>query len=181
MRDTRPASDDRSHRRQRSRRLHPSARALRLPPHRSPRQCRLQARPLAGLGVDAAGTQHRRHDPAIRTRRMILRHRLAIVLGLNQTMTWGMTFYLPAVIAEPAAHSIGASHVAILGAFTWALLVTSLAAPRVGKWIDRHGGRGSLAISIAITAAGQLTLATATNLYLWYIGWSVIGAGMALG
>jgi len=112
---------------------------------------------------------------------MILRHRLAIVLGLNQTMTWGMTFYLPAVIAEPAAHSIGASHVAILGAFTWALLVTSLAAPRVGKWIDRHGGRGSLAISIAITAAGQLTLATATNLYLWYIGWSVIGAGMALG
>ena len=112
---------------------------------------------------------------------MILRHRLAIVLGLNQTMTWGMTFYLPAVIAAPAAHSIGASHFAILGAFTWALLVTGASAPRVGRWIDQHGGRGPLASSIVLTAAGQLLLAIATNLYVWYIGWSIIGAGMALG
>ena len=31
------------------------------------------------------------------------RRRLGLVLGLNQTMSWGMTFYLPAVIAAPAA------------------------------------------------------------------------------
>lgn len=112
---------------------------------------------------------------------MILRRRLAIVLGLNQTMTWGTTFYLPAVIAEPAARSIGASHFAILGAFTWALLITGASAPRVGRWIDRHGGRGPLASSTVITAAGQLVLATATSLYVWYVGWAIIGAGMALG
>lgn len=112
---------------------------------------------------------------------MIPQRRLAVALGLNQTMTWGMTFYLPAVIAGPAARNIGASSFAMLGAFTWALLVTSVLAPRVGRWIDRSGGRGPLALSIVVTAVGQVLLATAPNLAVWYVGWTVIGAGMACG
>ncbi len=112
---------------------------------------------------------------------MIPRRRLAVVLGLNQTMTWGMTFYLPAVIAAPVAKSLGASSFALLGAFTWALLVTGMLAPRVGRWIDSAGGRTPLALSIAVTAAGQVMLATAPSLILWYVGWTVIGAGMACG
>lgn len=109
------------------------------------------------------------------------RRRVAVVLGLNQLLTWGMTFYLPAVIATPAANSIGASHFAILGAFTWALLMTGVSAPRVGKWIDRYGGRGPLTLSIIVTAVGQVMLASAYNLPMWYVAWSVIGIGMALG
>lgn len=112
---------------------------------------------------------------------MIPRRRLAVVLGLNQTMTWGMTFYLPAVISTPATRTIGASPFAMLGAFTWALLVTSMLAPRVGRWIDRSGGRGPLALSIVVTALGQIILAAAPNLAVWYVGWTVIGAGMACG
>jgi len=112
---------------------------------------------------------------------MSQRRRLAIVLGLNQTLTWGMTFYLPAVIASPVASSLHASHMAILGAFTLALLTTSVAAPRVGNWIDRHGGRGVLALCVAVTAFGQIILAIAPTLAFWYVGWVVIGIGMALG
>ena len=112
---------------------------------------------------------------------MVSRRRLAVVLGLNQTMTWGMTFYLPAVIAGPAGRSIDASSFAVLGAFTWALLVTGILAPRVGRWIDRTGGRPPLAVSIVVTAIGQVLLATAPNLALWYVGWTVIGVGMACG
>lgn len=109
------------------------------------------------------------------------RRRLAVILGLNQLLTWGMTFYLPAVIAAPAADSIGTSHFSILGAFTWALLVTGISAPRVGKCIDTYGGRGPLALGIIVTAVGQIMLASAYSLPLWYLAWSVIGAGMALG
>src|SRR5579863_5801451 len=114
-------------------------------------------------------------------KRMNQRRRLTVVLGLNQTMTWGMTFYLPAVIAGPAARGIGASPFAVLGAFTWALLATGALAPRVGRWIDRAGGRTPLALSIAVTAVGQVVLAAAPNLAIWYAGWTVIGAGMACG
>ncbi len=107
--------------------------------------------------------------------------RLALVLGINQTLSWGMTFYLPAVIAAPASAALGASGFAILGAFSWALLVTGLCAPRVGRWIDRHGGRGVLAASVVVMAVGQVLLACAPSLAVWYIAWTVIGAGMALG
>jgi MFS family permease len=107
--------------------------------------------------------------------------RLAVVLGVNQALSWGMTFYLPAVIAGPAAATMGASGFETLGAFSWALLVTGLCAPRVGRWIDRHGGRGALAASIVVMAAGQVLLSVASSLVVWYAGWTVIGCGMALG
>src|SRR5271157_5846100 len=49
------------------------------------------------------------------------RIRLGAVLGINQTLSWGMTFYLPAVIAGPAAGDLGESTFALVGAFTLAL------------------------------------------------------------
>jgi MFS family permease len=112
---------------------------------------------------------------------MINRRVLGLVLGINQTLAWGMTFYLPAIVAAPAAAGLRTTPVAVLGAFSWALLVTGACAPRVGRWIDHHGGRGSLITSIVVMAAGQLVLATAPSLPLWYLGWTVIGVGMAMG
>ena len=107
--------------------------------------------------------------------------RLTLVVGINQTLTWGMTFYLPAVIAGPAGTTLGMSRAAILGAFSCALLISGFCAPRVGKHIDRHGGRGILVASCAITAAGMLRLAAAQGIATWYAGWLVLGVGMSLG
>ena len=109
------------------------------------------------------------------------RKRLAAVLGVNQTLSWGMTFYLPAVIAVPAARDLGVSTFSLLGAFSWALLLSGFCAPRVGRWIDRRGGRGALVASILVLSAGQFLLALAPNLAVWYLGWTVLGVGMALG
>jgi MFS family permease len=109
------------------------------------------------------------------------RFRLGAVLGINQTLSWGMTFYLPAVIAGPVATTLGESGFHILGAFSWALLVTGACAPRVGAWIDRHGGRGALLASIVVIAAGQAVLAFSPGLAVWYLGWTIIGVGMSMG
>jgi hypothetical protein len=109
------------------------------------------------------------------------RLRLGAVLGINQTLSWGMTFYLPAIVAGPVAATLGQSNFRILGAFSWALLVAGACAPRVGKWIDRHGGRGALLASIMVIAAGQAVLAFTPGLAVWYLGWTIIGAGMAMG
>jgi len=107
--------------------------------------------------------------------------RLTLVVGINQTLTWGMTFYLPAVIAGPAGTTLGMSRAAVLGAFSCALLISGFCAPRVGKHIDRHGGRGILVASCAISAAGMLLLAAAQGIATWYAGWLVLGVGMSLG
>ena len=107
--------------------------------------------------------------------------RLTVVVGINQTLTWGMTFYLPAVIAGPAGASLGLSRAVILGAFSCALLISGFCAPRVGKHIDRHGGRGILVASCGISALGMVLLAFAQGVAGWYAGWIVLGIGMALG
>jgi len=112
---------------------------------------------------------------------MINRRRLGLVLGINQTLSWGMTFYLPAIVAAPVAKGLDAPSWAVLGAFSWALLVTGACAPRVGHWIDRFGGRGSLILSVVVIAVGQAMLAVAPGLAVWYTGWTVIGVGMAMG
>ena len=109
------------------------------------------------------------------------RHRLGLVLGINQTLSWGMTFYLPAVIAVPASRDLGQSTFALLGAFSLSLQISGVCAPRVGRWIDRHGGKGSIAASILVLAAGQAVLALSPNLAVWYLGWAVLGIGMAMG
>jgi hypothetical protein len=109
------------------------------------------------------------------------RRRLGLVLGINQTLSWGMTFYLPAVIAVPAARDLGASTFSLLGAFSAALLIAGFCAPRVGRWIDRHGGKGSITASILVLALGQAIIALSPNIVIWYVGWAVLGIGMAMG
>lgn len=106
---------------------------------------------------------------------------LGLALGISQTLSWGTSFYLPAVIASPAAVALQTGNVTVLGAFSWALLVTGFCAPRVGRWIDRHGGRGALAVSIITLALGQIALAASSHLAIWYLGWTIMGVGMALG
>ena len=109
------------------------------------------------------------------------RFRLGAVLGINQTLSWGMSFYLPAIVAGPAAATFGASGFQVLGAYSWALLVAGACAPRVGAWIDRHGGRGALLASIGVIAIGQAILALSPGLAVWYLGWTIIGVGMSMG
>ncbi len=107
--------------------------------------------------------------------------RVAVVVGVSQLIVYGCTYYLPAVLAAPAAADLGLSRAAVLGAFSWALLVAGLGAPIVGRRIDRAGGRGVLAASCAVMAAGLVLLAFSHGIVLWYAGWIVLGAGMALG
>lgn len=106
---------------------------------------------------------------------------LTIALGITQILSWGMSFYLPAVIAEPAAGDLGASKVVVLGAFSLALLVAGVTEPRLVGRIDANGGRGVLALSSATLALGLVVLAAAPDVLVWYFGWVVLGIGMAGG
>jgi MFS family permease len=107
--------------------------------------------------------------------------RLALVLGFTQTLAWATTYYLPAVIVRPAAETLHHSTTELLIGYSWSLLVAGLVSPRVGAWIERHGGRGALATGTVVMAAGLLVLAAMPTLPGWYLAWTIIGAGMALG
>jgi MFS family permease len=112
---------------------------------------------------------------------MPLGRRLTLVLGVTQLLAWATTYYTPAVVTANAAASMRASPTALLGGFSWALLITGFASPRVGRRIDRVGGRGVLALGNGIMAAGMAVLAAWPRLPGWYVGWTICGVGMAAG
>ncbi|PKL99082.1 MAG: MFS transporter [Gammaproteobacteria bacterium HGW-Gammaproteobacteria-9] len=109
------------------------------------------------------------------------RLRIVLALGSAQTLAWGSTYYLPAILAEPMASELGISTGNVFAAFSLALIVTAVLGPLSGKRIDHHGGRDVLALSSIIFAVGLAVLGMASGPLMLWLGWLVIGIGMALG
>lgn len=102
-------------------------------------------------------------------------------LGTAQTLSWASTYYVPAILADPIAGTLGLSRQWVFGAYSFALLITALLGPAVGRYIDRHGGRGILSLSNLVIAAGLFLLATASGPVTLCLAWAVLGVAMALG
>jgi MFS family permease len=112
-----------------------------------------------------------------------LRHRTAVVIGLGtaQTLAWGSTYYLPAILAAPMARDLGVTTGSVFGAFSAALVAAAVLGPLAGRRIDLFGGRDVLAVSNLVFAAGLAMLGLAQGIGLLLAGWLVIGVGMAMG
>jgi MFS family permease len=106
---------------------------------------------------------------------------VVLALGSAQTLAWGSTYYLPAILAAPMAREFGASTGLVFGAFSAALVVAAVLGPLAGRRIDLFGGRDVLALSSLVFAAGLATLGMAQSVGLLVVGWLVIGVGMAMG
>jgi MFS family permease len=102
-------------------------------------------------------------------------------LGTAQTLAWGSSYYLPAILADPIADGLGLSRTVVFGVFSGSLLVSAFLGPPVGRAIDAHGGRGVLALSNLVLAAGLVLLALTQGVVSLVAAWTVLGVGMAMG
>jgi MFS family permease len=102
-------------------------------------------------------------------------------LGTAQTLAWASSYYLPAILADPMAQGIGVSRTVVFGLFSGALLLSAFIGPAVGRAIDQCGGRGILAISNLVLAAGLVLLGCAQGLMSLAAAWLLLGFGMAMG
>lgn len=102
-------------------------------------------------------------------------------LGTVQMLSWGSTYYLPAILAEPIARELGIADTLVFVAFSSALLTMAMLGPGVGRQIDRGRGRLALASSNLVLAAGLTALGLAQNATILFAAWIAIGCGMALG
>jgi MFS family permease len=96
-------------------------------------------------------------------------------------VAWAGSTYLPAILAVPIAADLGTTPATVFGAFSVSLVVMALAGPPVGRAIDRHGGRGVLAIANGVLALGLVWLALVHGPVGLFGAWCVLGLGMALG
>jgi predicted MFS family arabinose efflux permease len=104
---------------------------------------------------------------------------IVAALAVTQTVGYGALYYSFSVLLTPLARDLHTSTTAVTGAFTAAVLVGAVAAVPVGRWLDRHGGRG---LMTAGSAAGTVLLAalstvhTLAGLYTVWIGIGVASA-----
>lgn len=102
-------------------------------------------------------------------------------IGVGQILGWGSAFYLMAVIARPVAEETGWGYTTIISGHMLSLLIAGLMSPKVGRVIETFGGRGVLAFSSLLMAAGHLLLAVSHHVLVWYAAWLLLGLAMACG
>jgi Major Facilitator Superfamily len=104
-----------------------------------------------------------------------------LALGTTQTIAWASSYYLPAILAAPIARDLGIAPTTIFAALSGALVIAGLLGPRIGHFIDTFGGRGLLAVSNVILAAGLLLLSFASGPLVLIAAWTLLGIGMGMG
>lgn len=113
----------------------------------------------------------------------MLQGRLGVIttLGTAQTLAWGSSYYLPAILADPIARDLGISSNWFFAAFSASLVVSGLLGPQVGRQIDRVGGRQVLCASNVVFAAGLALLGASASVWTMSVAWLLLGIGMGLG
>ncbi len=111
--------------------------------------------------------------------RLSERTRVISALGVVMILTWGSTFYLLAVLSGPIRAEMGWSSGAVTAGISIALLVSGLAAHRIGALIQRTGGRKVLVAGVLLIALGLVVLGLSRSLAVYLAAWAVVGLGMA--
>ena len=104
---------------------------------------------------------------------------IVAALSVTETVTWGIVYYGFPVFLRSMEQDLGASRVAVTGAFSIGLGVSALAALPVGRWIDRHGARGLMTAGSCLASALTLAWARVENLPALYAVWFLMGLAMA--
>ena len=102
------------------------------------------------------------------------------ILACTQIMSWGALYYAIAILAPEIQRELGWSGAAVVGAFSWSLLVSGLAATPVGALLDRHGGRWVMGAGSLLCAAGFAVLARVHTLPGYFFAWTVLGLAMSM-
>ncbi len=79
-----------------------------------------------------------------------------------------MSFWSFGLYVAPLEDDFGWSRAEISGGFSISLLASGLAAPLIGRWIDRYGPRRMILIGALFTAATYGLLATTDQLWQWF-------------
>ena len=101
------------------------------------------------------------------------------MLGITQIIAWGTLTYGIAVLAPAISADLGLSMGWVFGAFSLGLGFSGLAAPAVGRAIDRIGGGKVMAGGSLLAALAMALVALSQGPALFFLGWIVAGLAMA--
>jgi len=108
-----------------------------------------------------------------------LRRRVLAVLGLTQTVSWGILYYAFPVLAPSISRDTGWSTPSITGAFSLALVTSAGVGLLVGRRLDRRGPRTVMTAGSLLGVAAVAGIALAPTYPLFLVAWLLAGAAMA--
>ena len=103
-----------------------------------------------------------------------------VALGITQITAWGTSYYCLGVLAGPISRDTGWSRGFVFLGFTVALLAMGLVSNRVGRMIDRQGGRAVMAVGTLFVSAGLFALSQVHTHAAYLAVWAFLGLGMRL-
>ena len=101
------------------------------------------------------------------------------MLGATQIIAWGTLTYGIAVLAPSISAELDIGISAVFGAFSLGLGFSGLAAPAVGRAIDRMGGGRVMAGGSLLAALSMALVALSEGPLLFFLGWIIAGLAMA--
>ena len=107
--------------------------------------------------------------------------RVIASLGLAQTIAWGSSYYLPAILANSMARELRVGTAWVFIAFSCGLLISGFLGPLSGKLIDRFGGQKVLPGSNALFATALTSLGLAGSQVSLIVSWLLMGVAMSCG
>ena len=105
--------------------------------------------------------------------------RIVGVLAVTETVSWGILYYAFSVFLVPMQRDLGLSAATVSGAFSVALVVMGVSALGVGRWLDRHGGRGLMTLGSVLAVlvlAAWSQVREVWHLYAVFAGLGVAGS-----
>ncbi len=98
---------------------------------------------------------------------------------MTQTAGYGVLFYTFAVFIAPIAAELHTSTTVVTGSFTLSVLVGAAVSVPIGRWIDKHGGRGLMTLGSAVGAAAVLAWSQVRTIWQLYAVLVLIGLSSA--
>jgi MFS family permease len=104
---------------------------------------------------------------------------LAWRLAAGQIVSWGILYYAFTVVAGPLHTESGWTHAMINAGLSLGLLIWGIAAFPIGRWIQRHGVRGVMALSSGVGGAALVVMGFSDSYSTYLVAWVLLGASMA--
>jgi predicted MFS family arabinose efflux permease len=114
------------------------------------------------------GTQHGSVNRAVAT------------LGVTQMISWGTTYYLPAVLNEAFRRDLGLSGTQVFSGVAITLITAALLAWPMGRLMDREGAGKSMPAGSLFLSLGLVVLGMSQGFWSYAAAWVIFGIGMSL-
>ena len=103
----------------------------------------------------------------------------AITLSLTETVSWGILYYAFVALLVPMRDDLGWSEGTLTLAYSIGMLVSGLAAPLVGMWLDHHGSRQLMTIGSLAATGLVFAWSRVDNQFAYILIWIGIGITMS--